>query len=130
MGRQSTTSQRRGGEIRIRRRREKVSTECEEDFGLAIVHRVNRPDSVEAMISRWLEIECFAEAIEKCLTRSFPDADSTIALHVAVAAHRAQARARLSDLTTQQHQVYDLLYVRHCVAMLRQAHGPTEDRTF
>src|SRR6185369_3802893 len=60
--------------------------------------------------------------------RSFPNSNGAITLDVAVTTHRAQPRTRFSNLTTQQHQVYDLLNVRDCVAVLRQPHGPTEDR--
>src|SRR4051794_17417844 len=80
------------------------------------------------MISRRLEVEYLSKSIEKGFGRPFPDADGSIALHVAVTPHRTKPRARLTNLTAQQHQVHDLLNVRDCVAMLRQSHGPAKDR--
>ena len=42
--------------------------------------------------------------------------------------HWTQSGSGLSDLAAQQHEVDDLLNVCNCVAMLREAHGPTKDR--
>src|SRR4029078_7619187 len=93
------------------------------------MHCVDRAHCVEAVVSWRLEVKGLAEFIEKRFSRSLPDPDGAIALHVAVTTHGTQSGARLSDLPAQQHQVDDLLNVRDGVAMLRQSHRPTEDRT-
>ena len=56
-----------------------------------------------------------------------PDAHRAIALHVAVAAHRAGARARAAEVAAQQQQVDDLLDVGDRVLVLGEAHGPAGD---
>jgi len=48
-------------------------------------------------------------------------------LHVRVAAHRADARARLADVAAQEQQVRHHLHVLHALAMLRQAHPVDRD---
>src|SRR5437762_547408 len=91
------------------------------------MHRLDRVHGVETMCAWRGEIEFLAELIEKVFSRLFPNPHRAIALHVAVAAHRAQARSRFAKLTAQQHQVNDLLNIRHGVLVLRQAHSPTKD---
>src|SRR5438874_7262017 len=91
------------------------------------MHRLDRVHGVETMRAWRGEIEFLAELIEKVFSRLFPNPHRAIALHVAVAAHRAQARSRFAKLTAQQHQVNDLLNIRHGVLVLRQAHSPTKD---
>src|SRR5438105_2266109 len=91
------------------------------------MHRLDRVHRVETVRAWRGEIEFLAELIEKVFSRLFPNPHRAIALHVAVAPHGTQTCARLAKLTPQQHQVNDLLNVRHGVLVLRQAHGPTKD---
>src|ERR1051325_698132 len=126
--REATTTQPCRSKFRVRSGGKKCAAECEEDFDLTVVHRADRLDRVVPVIARRLEVEYFAELVEKRFGRSFPDADSAIALHVAVPAHGTHTRARFSNLPAQQHQVYDLLNVRYRVLVLRESHGPTADR--
>jgi hypothetical protein len=53
--------------------------------------------------------------------------DRALALHVGVAAHRADAGARLADVPAQQEQVDQHLHVLHAVAVLGQAHAVHAD---
>src|SRR3982750_5054752 len=80
------------------------------------------------MVSRRLEAERRAQAVEELRARPLPDSDGPIPLHVAVAAYGTEARPRLSDLTSQQVQVDDLLDVRDGVHVLREPHPPTGGR--
>src|SRR6185503_18127805 len=115
----STAPQGGGGKLGVGSGRKKVSAECEEHFHLSVVHCLNSSDGVEAMIARRLEVINVTELFQKTLGRPLPDADGAIALHVAVPAHRTEARARLADLSAQQHEVDDLLNVCDCIAVLR-----------
>ena len=85
-------------------------------------------DGVEAVIAWRLKSNSAPSRSRNVRHRTFPDPNGAIALHVAVTTHRTQSRAGFADLAAQQHQVDDLLNVRDGVAMLRQSHGPTEDR--
>src|SRR5262249_46359239 len=107
-----------------------VAAESEEHFRLPVVHCLNGFDGVEAVIAWRFEIKLRAEPVQKRSGRPLPNPDCTVALNVAVTAHRTNSRARFADLPAQQHQVDDLLDVRDRVAMLRQTHGPAEDRAF
>src|SRR5258706_15482348 len=91
------------------------------------MHRLNRMHSIETMPPRRTKTKLFAQPIEKIRAGLFPDAHGAIALHVAVTTDGTQARARLSHLSTEQHQVDDLLNVGDGVLVLSQAHGPAED---
>ena len=55
------------------------------------------------------------------------DAHGAVALHVGVAAHRADARAGLADHPAQQQHVDDLADGRHGLAVLGQPHRPADD---
>src|SRR6185295_18484336 len=94
----------------------------------SVVHRMNRTHCIVAMVSRWPAIQDIAKTIQEQLGWPFPNTNRAIALHVAVTTHRTEACARFSDLATQQHQVDDLLDVRDGIAVLRESHGPAEDR--
>src|SRR6266568_715476 len=74
-----------------------------------------------------LEIKFAGKLVEKSVSWPFPNPHCAIALHVAMATHRTQARAGSSDLSAQQHEIDDLLNVGDCVLVLRQSHRPAED---
>src|SRR5213595_2641026 len=80
------------------------------------------------MVARWREAKNIAKAIEKLWSRALPDADSAVALDVAVAAHWTKAGACLADLTAEQMQVDDLLNVGDGVHVLGESHPPARDR--
>ncbi len=73
------------------------------------------------------EIEFLAERGHKLRAHLFPDADGAVPLHVAVAAHRTEARAAATDLAPQQGEVHDRLHVADAVFVLRDAHRPGAD---
>ena len=94
------------------------------------MHRLDRMHGVVTMSSWRLEIEFFTKLVHKVLSRLLPNSHRAIALDVAVAAHRTKTSARLAQLSTQHHQVNDLLNVRDRVLVLSQAHRPTENHAF
>ena len=67
------------------------------------------------------------QAVEQRRGRLLLDAHRAVALHVAVAAHRAQAGAGPADVAAQHQQVGDHLDRRHRVLVLRDAHAPAGD---
>ena len=79
------------------------------------------------MMTWRLEIKFRSQLVEKIIARLLPDSHRAIALHVAMAAHRAQTCARLAELSAQHHEIDDLLNVRDGVLVLGQAHRPAED---
>ena len=128
VGRQAAAPQGCRREVCVWRRRKEIPAEREKYFRLSVVHRLDRLDRVEPVIARRFKPKLRAQSFQKSGRRPLPNADGAIALNVAVPTHRAQTRTGLADLPAQQHQVDDLLNVRHCVAVLGKAHGPTEDR--
>src|SRR5438105_1230039 len=80
------------------------------------------------METRRGETEHGAEAVEELGTWPLPDTNGAIALDVAVATHRTEARANLPDLAPKQVEIDDLLNVGDGVHMLGEAHSPTGDR--
>src|SRR5688572_26867427 len=101
--RQTTTSQGFSREFRIRRSREKISAQREENFSRMVVHRLNRMHSVQAVSSRRFKTKLLPQAVEELRGRLLPNAHRTIALHVAVTAHGTQTGARLAHLSAQHH---------------------------
>src|SRR5437764_15201278 len=79
------------------------------------------------MFARRLEIKFFREVVEKRCGRALPDAHRSVALHVRVAAHRADASAGLANLSAKEKQVDDLLNVGDGVPVLRESHCPATD---
>ncbi|MNP39477.1 hypothetical protein D3C76_1330550 [compost metagenome] len=73
----------------VRRGLGEVATQADEDLGLALEHRVDRLHCVVAVLPRDLELEASLQGVEQCRRRPVIDAHGAIALHVAVAAHRA-----------------------------------------
>ena len=104
-----------------------VAAQADEDLGATFEHGVDRLDHVVAVFTRHLEREAPLKGIEERHGRALVDAHGAVALHVAVAAHRAQAGAGLADVAAQQHQVGDFLDGRHRMTMLGDAHRPAHD---
>ena len=82
---------------------------------------------VVAMFCWRCEIEFLPEAGHEFVAHFFPDAHGAVALHIAVTAHRADARALSADLAAQQMQIDDGLHVGDAVLVLREAHRPAGD---
>ena len=64
---------------------------------------------------------------EKVCVGNFGDADGAIALHVGVAAHRANAGAVASHIAAQQRKIGKLLHIVRAALVLRDAHAIDDD---
>ena len=115
------------GIFRIRRGREKVATEGDEDFGLSRMHGLDPTHGVMATLGGGLKVADLCETIQKFEGGVFGDAHRAITLHVAMAPDGASACAGFPDIAAQQEQVDDLLHVGHRVFMLGHTHGPRAD---
>ncbi len=124
------TAQAARGRVRIGRRDREVATHAEEHLRAAVDHRLDRADGVEPVLARRLEAEHVAHAIEERRRRLLVDHHRAVALHVAVAAHRARARARAAQMAAQQQQVDEHVDRRHRVLVLGDAHAPARDQAF
>ena len=74
-----------------------------------------------------VEAELVAQRVEEVVGHPLPDPHRAVALHVGVAADRAQPGARLADVALGQRDVGDLLDRRDRVAVLGDAHRPADD---
>ena len=109
-------------------RDEEVAAQPDEDLHLALVHRLDRLDGVEAVLRRAARSRTpCPSAVEERRAHLLPDADGAIALHVAVPAHRAEAGAAPPDLPAQQREVHDALHVGDAVVVLGDPHRPAAD---
>ena len=104
-----------------------VSAEGEEDLAVAVAHLFDRAHHVHAGFARRLEAVDVAQLVEQGGRWLFPDAHGAIALHIAVTADRARARAGSADIAAQQEQVHDHLDRRDRMRVLRDAHAPAGD---
>jgi hypothetical protein len=86
----------------IRRRAHEVAAEPDEGLGRAVEHRPDGAEHVVAVLARRVEPEFAVECFEERDGRLLVDADGAVALHVGMAAHRAQARARPADMAAQE----------------------------
>src|SRR5437588_2725677 len=84
-------------------------------------------DRIKAVIAWRPKIKFLLQTVKELRGWLLPNSHRAIALHVAVTAHRTKTRPRFAELAAQQHQVNDLLDIRHRVFVLRQTHGPAKD---
>ena len=111
----------------VRRGRGKVAAHGKEHAPRAVAHRFDGTDGVIAMFARHVEAKHLFQPIEKRGCGLLVDAHCPVALHVAMAAHRARAGARAADVAAQEQQVDDHLDGRHRVLVLRDPHAPASD---
>ena len=100
-----------------------------ENFHLAMNNTFAGLDRVHARPARRLEAILLLELVGG-RSRLLRDADRALALHVRVAAHRADARAGLADVAAQEQQVDHHLHVLDAGAVLGQAHAVDRDHRF
>ena len=97
-------------------------------LAFAVAQRLDRGRRVSKPCSRGgSKPNSSRSASRKCSAGSLPDAHRAVALHVGVAAHRAQPGAGLADVALEQGDVDDLLDRRDRVAVLGDAHRPADD---
>ncbi|MEZ5181753.1 MAG: hypothetical protein R2702_07765 [Acidimicrobiales bacterium] len=105
---------------------QEVAAEGDEHVDLASVHRADRVHGVEARLARRREAELGGEGVEEGVRGLLVDAHRPVALHVGVAAHRAEPAAGSADAAAQQHGVGDLADGGHRLAVLGDAHRPAD----
>ncbi|OMP12944.1 hypothetical protein COLO4_02540, partial [Corchorus olitorius] len=115
----------RGGGVG--RGRCKVAAHGEEHARGALLHRLDGADGVVAVFARDFESKHLLQPIEEGRGWLLVNAHRAVALHVAVAAHRARTGARAPDVAAQEQQVDDHLDRRDRMLVLRDAHAPAGD---
>ena len=104
-------------------RAQEVAAEAEEGADLARDDGLAGLDCVQAVLARRLEAVLLRQTVEGHEFGLLGDADGALALHVGMAPHRADARARLADLAAHQQQVDQHLHVVDAEPVLRQPHA-------
>src|SRR5271169_6834341 len=90
---------RRLGHGPVRYRPDKIAAVPDEHLGAAIHHRLYGVDDIVPMSARRLEAEHFLELVQECRLWLLVDAHRAVALHVRMAAHRADPRSWLAEIT-------------------------------
>ena len=114
----------------IRNGSREIAAHRKEHLDLAADHRFQPGDDVMSRLGRRLEAEAAFQAIEEFRLGNFRDADSSIALHVGMAANRTYAGAFAADIAAQQRQIGDLLHVICAALVLGDAHAIDQDGAF
>ena len=96
----------------------------------AINRRKKKGLDVSVLVPAKDEAENLPEPVEEDRVGPLRDAHRAVALHVAVTANGARPRTGLSDTSTQQEKVDDLLDVRDRIAVLGQPHRPANNDPF
>src|SRR5436305_652799 len=97
------------GALGIGDRADEIAAHADEHLGGAVVHRLDRFDRMMSVLTRRIEAEYIANAVEIFLARLFVDPDGAIALDVGMAADRRDTRAGLAEISLEQEEVGDLL---------------------
>ena len=113
----------------IRRGREKIAAEGDEDLGLSCMHGLDGSHRVVTSFGGGLKMADLFESIQKFRSGVFGDAHGAIPLHIAMPTDGAGASAWFSDVAAQQEEVDNFLHVGDRVFMLGHAHGPGTDNT-
>ncbi|MBW4052686.1 MAG: FAD-dependent oxidoreductase, partial [Proteobacteria bacterium] len=115
------------GSLRVGHRHRQVAAEADQRLRAAVADRLHRLHRIVAVGARRGKAEALADAIQQRAIRFLGDADGAVALHVGVAAQRADAGAFAADVAAQQQQVGQLLHVFGAMAMLGDAHAVAHD---
>jgi hypothetical protein len=104
-----------------------VSAQADEGLHASVEHAFAGLDRVQPFLARRLEAVELLQLVERRELRLLGDADGALALHVRVAAHRADAGAGLAHVAAQEQQVAQHLDVLHALAVLREPHAVDAD---
>ena len=114
--------------IGVGQRDREIAAEADQRLGLSRHHRLHRLDRVMAVMRRRAETERLFDIGEHHGIGLFGDADSAVALHVGMAAQRADAGAGLAEIAAHEQQGRDLLHVLRALLVLGDAHAVADDR--
>src|SRR6266403_3720190 len=90
---QPQAAHRRLGHGAVRYGSDEIAAEPDERLGPPIHHCLNRVHDIVPMSTRRLEAEHSLELVEECRLRLLVDAHRAVALHVRMAAYRADPRS-------------------------------------
>src|SRR5438445_64615 len=107
--------------------RKEIASHGKKDPGLALVHGFDGSYYIISVRPGRGEAKILLNGVQELVRRALPDAYRTIALHIAMTAYGAGARAGLADAAFQQQEIDDLLYRVHRIPVLRKPHGPAYD---
>ena len=124
---QPQPAHRRLGHGPVRHGSDEITTVPDENLGAPIDHCLNRVYDIVAMSARRLEAEHLLDLIQQCRLWLFVDAHRAVALHVGMAAHRADPRSGLAEIAAQQQQIHDLLHVCSAEPVLGDPHAVDDD---
>ena len=96
---QSATAQTFGDDFDIRGGRKEIPSEGNKHLSVAIAHGANGLHHVQPRFGWWSKTELPTQRLKKCRRGVGGDAHGTVALHVTVPAHRAEAGARFTNVT-------------------------------
>jgi hypothetical protein len=111
----------------VRHGAHEVAAQADEGLHLAARMPSQASTVFRPLLARRLEAVLLLQLVERRQLRLLGDADRALALHVRMAAHRADAGAGLADIAAQQQQVDQHLHVLHAVPVLGQAHAVDAD---
>ncbi len=128
MDRELLASKDLGDQGAVRRRAGEIAAEADKGLRAAIQHGADGAQHIVAIFARRLENRTHArQGVQEGNWRLFIDADRAIALHIAVAADRAEAGARPPEIAPQQHEIGDLADRDDRMPVLRHTHRPGAD---
>ena len=119
--------ERLGYQRRIRRGAGEIAAEPDEGLRRSVEHGADGADDVVAVLARGDEADLTLQGVEQGGGRLLVDAHSAVALHVGMAAHRAESSTGTADIAAQEHDVGHLADGGHRVFVLGHAHGPGAD---
>src|SRR5439155_11956292 len=118
---------RRRGHGPIRYSSDEIAAEADKHLGAPLHHCLYGVDDVVPASPRRLETEHFLELVEECRLWLFVDAHRAVALHVGMAAHRADPCSGFAEIAPEQQQIYDLLHVCSAESVLGDPHAVDDD---
>ena len=80
-------------------RSDEITAKPDENLGAAVDHRLDRVDDTVPASPWWLKAKYLFYLVEEFRLRVFVDAHRAVALHVRMAAHRADPRSRLAEIS-------------------------------
>ena len=114
--------------ISVGHRSDEIAAKPEEGLDATVAYPLAGLHRIKSAFARRLETVLRRQAIERCELGLFGNADSALALHVRVAAHRKDTRAGFPDIAAQKEQIAQHLNGQHARAVLRQTHAVKDDR--
>ena len=105
----------------------KIAAQRKKHLALPCQHLADGLHGVHTRLARWLKAEHITQLVQQGSGRLFPDTHGAVALHIAVAAHRARPGALAAHIAAHHQPAHDGLNGGHGVLVLRDAHAPAGD---